>query len=191
MFYGDGLLCPPEGYGESIIELLVMHSPTAVFKSFHPGEESLATAAALNGVAPLIGKAPDFVLLSLGSADMLLGTGAVATLENLESLVQLLVSKTHARVSVGNLCEAFLPEGIREEARVCNAGIAELPQLFQGRVGILDLNRPVQKFLEAHRRGSGEKHSLHARPLCPTSMGRVFLSNVAYDNLALEEFFPS
>jgi hypothetical protein len=187
VFYGDGLLCPPEGYGEQIIELLVMRRPAAGFKSFHPGEETLTLETALRGAPSLIGKAPDFVYIGLGSADMLRGVEPAAAIENLRALIQLLMLKTQARVALAKVCAAFLPPEARVSAAAFNAG---LDDLATDRVGIVNLDNPVSGFLEAHRRGGGGKHSLHLTPLRLTSMGRVFLSNTASRLLALEDFFP-
>jgi hypothetical protein len=187
VFHGDGLICPPEGYGEQIVELLTLRRPGAAFTSFLPGEENLTLDAALRGAAALIGKAPDFVLLGLGNADMLRGVAPAEALETLRALVQVLLLKTQARVSVATVCGAFLPPEARAGAAAFNAG---LPSLSGDRVGLIDLDGPVNGFLDAHRRGGGEKRSLHAQPLRLTSMGRVFLSNTALGLISLEDLFP-
>ena len=189
MFYGDGLLCPPEGYGEGIVELLVLRHPDAAFRSFHHGEESLALDAALRGAASLIGKAPDFVFLGLGNVDMLRGVAPAEALASLRALIQVVLLKTQARVAVANVCGAFLPPEARAGAAGYNAGLMGLPGESGDRVRVVNIDDPVNAFLEAHRRGGGEKRSLHVRPLCPTSMGRVFLSNTVFGLLSLEDIF--
>jgi hypothetical protein len=190
VFFGDGLMCPPDGYGEQIVERLVMSRPDAVFKSFHPGEEALTLEAALRGAPALIGKAPDFVLLGLGNADMIRGISPDEALGNLRALIQVLLLKTQARVVVANVCGAFLAPDARAITAEYNAELALMAVEHEGeRVDVLDLDGPVNRFLEAHRRGAGEKRSLHAGPLRLTSMGRVFLSGTAFDQLKLEDFF--
>lgn len=188
MFFGDGLLCPSEGYGEPIVELLTLRRPGAAFKSYHPGEESLTLEAALRGAPAIIGKAPDFVLLGLGNADMARGVDPAAALEPLEALVQLLLLKTQARVAVANVCTAFQTAEARPAAAAFNAGLATLAG---DRVERIDLDGPVNAFLEVHRRAAGEKRALHVGPLRLTSMGRVFLSHTVSARLALEELFAT
>lgn len=182
VFYGDGLLCPPSGYGEQLVDLCVLRQPGAVFQSFHPGEENLLLETALKG-APfhILGKAPDLVYLGLGNADLLQSSDPHAMISTLDALLQLVLQKTRAQVAFTPAFEAFLPEaGQRERAQVYNAG---LPALAGERVFFLDLNARIGDFLEKHRQGSGEKRALHQRPLELTSMGRVFLSQAALESL--------
>jgi hypothetical protein len=182
VFFGDGLLCPPEGYGEAVVELFVTRHPGAAFKSFHLGEERLSLEAALGLVPALIGKAPELTVIGLGAADMNEGHAPEPSLEKLAALVQVLLSKTQTRVAVTTVCAAFLSPVARVAAAEFNAGVRMLPGTFPGgeRVSVLDLDAAVDAFLDAHRRGVGEKRSLHASALRPTSMGRVFLSNTVY-----------
>ena len=189
MFYGDGLLCPPDGYGEGIVELLVMRRPDAAVKSFHPGEESLTLEAALRGAPSLIGKAPDLAYIALGAADALRGTDPDEALSSLRALLQVLRLKTTAHLAVANVCTAFLPSEARPAAAVFNAGLAALAAGGEDatRLTLVDLDGPVTAFLEAHRRGPGEKRSLHAQPLRLTSMGRLLLARAAFERLGLEE----
>lgn len=193
VFFGDGLLCPPEGYGEAVVELLITRHPDAAFKSFHLGDERL-TAEAAQALAPaLIGKAPDLTVIGLGAVDMDEGGAPEASLEKLAALVQLLLSKTKTRVAVTTVCAAFLPPTARAAAAEFNAGVRMLPGTFAGgeRVSVLDLDAAVDGFLDAHRRGSGEKRSLHASAVRPTSMGRVFLSNTVYALLGIDAFLAA
>ena len=185
VFYGDGLLCPPEGYGEQLMDLLVLRHPEAAFQSFHPGEENLTLDAALKGAAfHVLGKAPDFVYLELGNPDLLKSEEPESMLAALEGLLHLILQKTRAQVAFTSVCEAFLPEeSQREKARVYNAG---LPSLVRDRVLFLDMNKRVNEFLEKHRKGPGEKRALHQHPLRLTSMGRVFLAQAALENLPWE-----
>ena len=182
VFYGDGLLCPPEGYGEQLVDLLVLRHPEVSFQSFHPGEMHLTLDAALKG-APfqVLGKAPEFVYLGLGHPDFLKPADPNALYSSLESLVQLILQKTRAKVAFTSVCEAFLPEeSQRDMASVYNR---RLPSLANDRVLFLDMNSSVNAFLEIHRRGPGEKRALHQQSLQLTSMGRVFMSNMALENL--------
>jgi hypothetical protein len=192
VLYGDGFLCPPGGYGESLIDLLVMRRPEAAFTASLPGEENLTLEASARDLPLLVGKAPDFMYLGLGAGDMLRGADPADAFAALESLVQVLLQKTRARIAVANLCEAFLPPDARAAAVEFNFA---LPGILGERVQITDLNAPVNIFFDRHRRGSGEKRSLYegARDGVPprlTSMGRVFLSHAAYGQLGLEELFP-
>ena len=193
VLYGDGFLCPPGGYGESLIDLLVMRRPEAAFTASLPGEEGLTLETALHRDVPLlVGKAPDFMHVCLGTVDMLRGVDPAEAFASLESLVQVLLQKTLARLAVATLCEAFLPPDARPAAVEFNLA---LPALLGDRLEIIDLNSPVNLFFERHRRGTGEKRSLYegARDGAPprlTSMGRVFLSHAAYGQLALEGLFP-
>lgn len=190
VFYGDGLLCPPEGYGEAVIELLVTRRPGALFKSFHSGEEQLALEGALRGAPALIGKAPDIVVVGLGAVDLLQGADPDLACERLGALVNLLLLKTQARVALTTVCSSFLPAEARPAAAGFNAGLRGLAASAGDRVVVLDVDAAVAGFLDAHRRGGGEKRSLHAQPLRLTSTGRVFLSNTVYALLDLDAHFP-
>ena len=183
VFHGDGLLCPPDGYGEAMVELLVLARPDAAIKSYHPGEESLRAEDALRAAPVLIGKAPDFIHLGVGGVDILNGTAPETALEALAALVQLLTLKTQAVVSVATLVSPFMPPESRPAAEAFNAGLAALAA---ERVRVTDLDTPVRAFLDVHRRAAGEKRSLHALPLKPTSMGRSFLARTAYTRSGLE-----
>ncbi len=191
VFCGDGVLCPQEGYGETLVELLTLRHPAASFRAFLRGEEEMTSEAALREAPALIGKAPDFVLLCVGHADLLRGGDPDRSLGKLGELAQLLVLKTQARIAVSSLCTAFLPEEFRPAAAEFNAGLAALGNQAGPRLRVTDLDAPVRAFLEAHRRGAGEKRALHVSPLRPTSMGRLLLAHAAWDALALEEFFPA
>src|SRR5690606_8846591 len=103
-FCGDGLLCPPEGYGEAVVELLVTRRPGAAFKSYHVGEEQLTAVAALPVAPALIGKAPDLVVIGLGTADMAQELAPEASLEKLGALLQVLLLKTQTRVALTTVC---------------------------------------------------------------------------------------
>ncbi len=190
VFYGDGLLCPPEGYSEQIVDRLVLIRPEAAFQSFHPGEQNLTLEGALkNAPFHILGKAPDFVFLGLGNADLLRSAEPPAMRANLEALLQLILQKTRARIAFTSVCEAFLPEDSqREQARIYNA---ELSALDGERVVCLDLNSQLNACLEKHRQGAGEKRALHVSPLQLTSMGRIFLSHAALENLPWDRFLPA
>ncbi len=182
VFYGDGLLCPPEGYGEDIVDLLVMQHPETAVQSFHPGEKALTLEAGFKG-APfhVVGKAPDWVYLGLGLADLLHSADPKIMRETLESLLQLILQKTRAQIAFTSVCEAFLPEeSQREQAKIYNASLSSLSG---ERTFFVDLNTSVNQFLEKHRQGPGEKRALHLLPLQLTSMGRVFMSHTALKNL--------
>jgi len=192
VFYGDGLLCPPEGYSEQLMDGLVLRHPEAALQSFHPGEQHLTLEAAFKG-APfhVIGKAPDFVFLGLGTADLLQSAEPSGMRANLEALLQLIQHKTRAHLAFTSVCEAFLPEeSQREKARAYNAGLSALAGNGE-RVSFLDLNSHANAFLEKHRRGAGEKRALHVLPLQLTSMGRVFLSHTALENLPWNSFLSA
>ena len=182
VFYGDGLLCPPDGYGEAIVDLLVARNPAIAIQSFNPGENGLTLEAALKSTPlHLLGKAPDWVYLGLGHPDLLQSRDPKSMRETLESLLQLILLKTRARIAVTSVLEDFLPEDSqREKARMFNASLSTLTG---ERVLFLDLNTNVHEFLEKHRQGPGEKRALHALPLQLTSLGRIFLSQLALKNL--------
>ncbi len=190
VFYGDGLLCPPEGYGEGVVDLLVTRRPGAAFKSFHMGEESLTVDAALRGAPALIGKAPDTVVVGLGTADLLQGASLSAMLEPLGALVQVLLLKTQARVALVTVCSAFMPEASRAPAAAFNASLQDLAGMAGERVTVLNVDDVVNTFLEAHRRGPGEKRALHSTALRLTATGRALLSHSVYRFLRLDEAFP-
>jgi hypothetical protein len=188
VFCGDGVLCAPEGYGDTLVELLTLRRPAASFRSSVRGTAEFTTEDALRDAPALIGKAPDFVLLGVGHADALRGEDPARALARLRDLVQLLLLKTQADVAVAALCASFLPTESRAAADSFNAGLAEL---VGPRVRVVDLNTPVQGFLEAHRKGNGEKRALHVQALKPTSMGRFLLAQAAWDALDFETIFPA
>jgi hypothetical protein len=189
VFYGDGLLWPPEGYGEQLVDLLVFERPAETFQSFHPGEESLSLEKALKG-APLhlIGKAPDFIYLSIGAADLLQGHSPDSSLAELDHLLRLLQQKTRAQIFFPSLCTPFFPEEIRAQALAFNAGLPDLVR--KAGANFLDLDFPACAFLDRHRQGKGEKRALHQGPLRLTSMGRVFFSQTAFRLLPWQRIFP-
>jgi lysophospholipase L1-like esterase len=182
VFYGDGLLCNPDGYGEQIADLLTLRHPETAFQSFHYGETELTLQAARKDAAlHVLGKAPDWVYLGLGHPDLLLSTSEATMLGHLDDLLKLILQKTRAHIVLASVCEAFLfEEAQKEAARSYNA---KLSSLMDERVLFLDLNSRVNEFLIHHRRGSGEKRALHSSPLKLTSMGRVFLSHAALESL--------
>jgi hypothetical protein len=175
-------VCPPFGYGEAVADLLIVGNPAAPFRAYFPGEDGLTAAAAFKDAAAVIGKAPDVAHLGVGHADLLRGDSPEAALDNLRGLVQLLLLKTQAHVSVATLCAAFLPPDIRPAAAAFDAGLASLAG---DRVTVVDLDAAVNAFLESHRRGSGDKRSLHSSPLRLTSTGRTLLSDVVFRSPAL------
>jgi hypothetical protein len=188
VLYGDSLLAPSGGgYGEQLIDLLVMRRPEAAFTTSYTHEDRLDADAVARDLPVLIGKAPDFVYLALGTMDMLEGADPGAAFSTLESLARMLHQKTRAPRAVANVCLAFLPPEARPAGEEFNA---RLGGLADERTAVIDLNAPVNFFFEQHRRGSGEKRSLYeGAPPRLTSMGRVFLSHAAYGALGLEEFF--
>jgi hypothetical protein len=190
VLYGDGLLAPSGGgYGEQLIDLLVMRRPDAAFTTSYTHEDHLEADAVARDLPVLIGKAPDFVYLALGTLDMLRGADPEAAFATLENLARILHQKTRARLAIANLCVAFLPAEARPAAEEFNA---RLLSLVDDRTAVIDLNAPVNFFFEQHRRGSGEKRSLYeGAPPRLTSMGRVFLSHAAYGALRLEEEFAA
>lgn len=190
VFCGDGVLCPQEGYGETLVELLTLRHPAASFRSYLRGEEELTAEGALREAPALIGKAPDFVLLGVGHADLLGGAEPERSLARLNELVQLLSLKTQARLAVASLCTPFLPEELRPAAAEFNAGLGALGGA-PDRLRVVDLDASVRAFLEAHRRGNGEKRALHVRPLRPTSMGRLLLAHATWDALGPDALFPA
>lgn len=174
-----------------MVELLVTRRPGAAFKSYHLGDEHLTVEAAQPLAPALIGKAPDLVVIGLGTADMAEERPPEACLEKLGALLQLVLLKTRARVALTTVCTAFLPAPARAAAADYNDGLRLLAAATPERVSVLDLDPVVDAFLEAHRRGSGEKRSLHVHPLRLTSTGRVLLSNTVHDLLGLDELFTS
>ncbi len=182
VFYGDGILRPPSGYSEQLIDLLVFHHPLASFQSFHLGEECLTLDSALkNAPFHVIGKAPDLIFLALGNTERLQQEAISLSLEKLHTLIHLFTLKTKAKIVLTSLCSAFYSEASRDDVLAYNVGmqkIALLPQLQW-----LDLDSAVHTFLEKHRLGMGEKRALHQGPMALTSMGRVFLSQTAYSQL--------
>ncbi len=180
-------MCPPAGYGEHVLDLLVLRHPGAALKAYHPGEERLTLEAALAGLAPVIGKAPDFLHLGFGHTDVLVGRSPGEVLQGFEVLLQTLLMKTQARITLANLCEAFLPEAMRVAARECNVA---LKALEGDRVQVLDLNLPVLQFLDRHRRGGGEKRSLHENALRLTSLGRTLLARTVFEQAEIAGMFP-
>jgi hypothetical protein len=126
VFCGDGVLCPQEGYGDTLVEMLTLKRPAASFRSSMRGETELTTEGALHDAPALIGKAPDFILVGVGHADMLRGEDPGRALGHLRELVQLLLLKTHADVAVAPLCTAILTAEARAAAESFNARLGAL-----------------------------------------------------------------
>jgi hypothetical protein len=104
VLYGDGLLAPSGGgYGEQLIDLLVMRRPDAAFTTSYTHEDHLEADAVARDLPVLIGKAPDFVYLALGTLDMLRGADPEAAFATLENLARVL-HRRRARGSPSPIC---------------------------------------------------------------------------------------
>ena len=165
-----------------------MRKPNGAFQSFHLGEESLSLETAEKQAAfHVIGKAPDLIFLGMGHTDLLAGKSSDAMRIAFASLLDLLQAKTQAHIAFASICEAFFPEeNQRETARTFNTTLSA----FAGpRTRFLDLNSPVNTFLDQHRQGKGEKRALHLSPTRLTSMGRVLLAEILFQQLGWSELF--
>ena len=181
VLYGDGLICPPQGFGESFADLLTLRCPSAAIQIFQTGGETLDLEAGLKGAAfQVIGKAPDLVFLSFGHSDLLKKTPAEKMAELMSDLLRLLIAKTRANIVFSTCFPNFLSEELRENGRAYNTA---LQPLTSERAIFLDLNSPILDFLVKHHQNSGEKRALHQNPQRLTSMGRILLAHTALEGL--------
>lgn len=181
VLYGDGLICPPHGYGETFADLLALRCPSAAVQTFQTGGEALDLDAGLKGAAfHVIGKAPDLVFLNFGHSDLVKKNPVEKMAASMALLLQLLIAKTQANIVFASCFPTFLSEEFRENGEAYNSA---LKPLTSDRAIFLDLNTPILDFLAKHHQNSGEIRALHQNPLRLTSMGRILLAHAALDEL--------
>jgi hypothetical protein len=185
VLYGDGLLVPHTGFGETLLDWMLLASPQANWQASQQGSEEWTVAAALSEASwRVIGKAPHGVVLALGATQIEAGEKAADLLPGLTELTHLLLAKAHAHLHWITLPTGFFVDGpVRREAEAFNEG---LRQLCQGEarststapVTLCDVNVEVEAFLRRHRESSGEKRALHHRANRPTPLGRLLLAQI-------------
>lgn len=185
VLYGDGLLVPSMGYGETLLDLLLLASPQADWQASQQGLEEWSVSAALSEASwRVIGKAPQGVILNLGATEIEAGEKASRLLPYLTELTQLLLAKAHARLHWVTLPTGFFIEGApRSEAEAFNEGLKALCRnqaLAGAPVTLADVNPEVDAFFSLHRASSGEKRALHLRANRPTALGRLLLAKTVF-----------
>jgi hypothetical protein len=175
VLYGDGLLVSQHGFGETLLDLLLIKAPSAILQAFIQGEDDLDIATATHEASwRVIGKAPQEILIALGASELLAGKQASVLLSPLEALVHLLINKTKATLILTALPVAFFDDGpMRQAAIAFNHG---LKSFQSANVVIHDVNPEVEQFLESHRKSPGEKRALHLAANRPTSLGGHLLA---------------
>ncbi len=175
VFYGDGLLVPTTGFGETLLDHLLLRAPNATWQASLQGVEELTLSSALHDLSwRVIGKAPHGVFLVLGAHEISLGTCAHDLLPPLREMINLITGKTHSPIHLFALPLAFFPEGaLREEARKFNEGLFSW---VGGDCTHCDVNPAIDAFLDDHRQSMGEKRALHVQATKPTQLGRLLLA---------------
>lgn len=179
ILWGDGVLAGSAGFGDLLVNHIFLHHPRADVSAFVYGGEHAGLQDALRET-PLhvIGKAPDLVLLGFGYADLAAGKSPEDMARMFQSACALVLQKTEARVCLLSLIPTFFPdESEGEKARDLNA---RLRGLVSQRILFTDLETPVQRFLEEHKRSPGEKRALHLDSARLTTLGRLVLAHHAY-----------
>jgi hypothetical protein len=175
VFYGDGLLVPTTGFGETLLDHLLLRAPNATWQASLQGVEEMTAASAIQDLSwRVIGKAPHGVFLVLGAQEIFGGVTAADLLPTMREIMHLIMGKTHSQIHLFALPLAFFPEGaIREEARKFNEGLLSW---VGGDCTHCDVNPAVDAFLLEHRQSMGEKRALHVQPTKPTQLGRLLLA---------------
>lgn len=181
VLYGDGLLTPPHGFGELLLDALLLKAPALAWQASLQGSEDLGVEKAFHEASwRLLGKAPQEAILALGATEIQKGAKAKDLLPWLQELLQLIHNKTQAEIALVTLPLAFFPEGsAREEAGFWNAALAELDS---GVIACFDLNAPVQAFFREHRESLGEKRALHVAANRLTMLGKLLLAQTVAEN---------
>jgi len=175
VLYGDGLICPPDGFGEIFLDHLLMMAPGASWQSSIQGSETLSLKQALSEISlHVIGKAPQQLLLAFGAGEIAMGQAPENLAKYLEEMLHLVTTKTQSQVALLSLPEAFFPVGeTRQSAVKYNRILASLakPGIYH-----LSINPAIESFLAQHRESLGEKKSLHFAPNRLTTLGKLFLA---------------
>ncbi|GEM_PF-1462587 len=190
IFWGDGLLAGPSGYADLLAHHLFLHHPQADVSTFIYGSD-LATWQDAVRETPLhvIGKAPDLVILGFGGADLTAGKSPEEIVPSAQAVLNLILHKTQSRVCLLSLVSSFFPEGAGREA--CHAVNRKLRELASDRVSWVDLETRVERFLNQHRQGPGEKHALHLDSARLTPLGKLFLAHHAFHLISWPDLEPA
>jgi hypothetical protein len=179
IFWGDGFLAGSTGYAETLSHHIFLHHPQAdIATSIYGGGPATWQDAVRDAPLHVIGKAPDLVILGFGSADLAQGRSPAAIMEDAQSGVSLMLQKTQSHICLISMISSFCIED--EDRDACRALNMGLRALAVNRVAWIDLDLEVERFLEQHRKGPGEKHSLHVDKTRLTPLGRLFLAYHAY-----------
>jgi hypothetical protein len=175
VFYGDGLLVPTTGFGETLLDLLLLTAPQATWQASLQGSEEMTLTMAQQELSwRVIGKAPHGVLLVLGAREIEMGATSESLLPQFDELLSLLLAKTQAHIHLVSLPLGFFPEGVvREEADAFNRA---LRKKAHDRLSFCDVNPDLNAFLAQHRLSLGEKRALHLQAIRPTQLGRLLLA---------------
>lgn len=179
IFWGDGILAGPDGYGELLENHLLLHHPRADVSMSIQGREGTTLTDALRE-APFhaIGKDPDLLFLAFGHADVQAGHAIGEILRVYQDLVSLVLQKTHARICLADLIPGFFPE--EAEREICLTMNHSLRDLTSSRVSVLDLAGDVDAFLRDHRESPGDQRALHLDCGRLTPLGQLHLAHHAF-----------
>lgn len=179
IFWGDGPLSGPGGYGELLENHVILHHPrTALSMSIQGGENTTLADALREAPLHAIGKDPDLLYLAFGHADIRAGRAAAEIIRSFRDLTDLILQKTHARLCLATLIAGFFAgDGDRDRIRTVNA---HLRGLRDPRIGLADLDGEVDAFLREHRQNEGDQHALHLDSARLTALGRLHLAHHAY-----------
>ncbi len=188
IFWGDGILAGPGGFGELLSNHLFLHHPRAdVATSFYGGDASTWQEAAAQ-TPIVIGKAPDLVVLGLGYADVAAGRSPEEAAHSASGMLNLMLQKTHSRICLLSVVSSFFSEDADRER--CHALNRRLRDLAVPRIHTIDLEGRVEWFFGEHKQGPGEKHSLHLDSNRLTPLGRLFLAHHAFHLIAWPDVEP-
>lgn len=188
IFWGDGILSGPSGYGELLENHVFLHHPRAAVSMSIQGRDGSTLAEALRE-APLhaIGKDPDLLYLGFGHSDIAAGRTQGEIGRAFQDLIGLVLQKTRTRICLSGLIPGFFSED--EERLRCHAVNRTLLSLGGSpggpvgpgsRVAFLDLESKVEDFLREHRESPGDQRALHLDPSRLTPLGQLFLAHQAY-----------
>lgn len=179
IFWGDGLLCGKEGYGELLGDHIFLHHPRTDINLALHGTPGIELKEAMRE-APfhIIGKDPDLLFLAFGHSDIALRLRSNYVLKIITEVANLVLQKTRAHICIPTLMSSFFYQGDFRDR--CDEVNGEILKMGMQRVTIMDLNKKVQEFLEEHRQSQGDIKALHIDSERLTSLGQLFLSHHAY-----------
>ncbi len=178
LLFGDGVLFGPDGFGDYLIAQFFLAQPAAVYTFNCHGRDELCWDEALE-MAPfhILGRAPQGIVLGLGHSDIHLLRPMDQVFCDLSALLDLIVGKSQATIYLCQVCPSLFA-GDEEKLERVSAYNSRLVEKQNSRIKLMRFSDAVEDFLSQHRKGRGEKHSIHSQWNRLTILGRILFANI-------------